>query len=66
MTTENYNKQSDKEEIDILTNNQDKKYNSTKHLKGLQFFIYEECWERSVSEYPESRIKPCTFKPFHI
>ena len=62
MTTENYNKQSHKEEIDILTNNQDKKYNSTKHLKGLQFFIYEECWERSVSEYPESHLSHFTFK----
>ena len=52
MTTENKKKQSDKEEIDILTNNQDKKYNSTKRSKGLQFFIYEDVyWEWSVSEY---------------
>ena len=27
-----------KDQIDILTNKQDKKYYSTKHLKGLQFF----------------------------
>ena len=46
-TTENNNKQSDKEDqIDILTNNHDKKYNSTEHLKGLQlqFFIYEDVY----------------------
>ena len=35
----NNNKQRDKkDQIDIVTNNQDKKYNSKKHLKGLQFF----------------------------
>ena len=63
-TTENNNKQSDKKEIDILTNNQDKKCNSTKHFQGVQFFIQEDVyWEWSVSEYPESRIKPCRFKP---
>ena len=50
----NNNKQSDKkDQIDIVTNNQDKNYNSTKHLKELL----------SVSECPESRIKPCRFKP---
>ena len=39
-TTENDNKQRDKkDQIDILTNNHDKKYHSTKHLKGLQFFM---------------------------
>ena len=32
----NNNKQRDKkDQIDIVTNNQDKKYNSKKHLKGL-------------------------------
>ena len=42
-TTENSNKQSDKkDQIDVLTNNEDKKYYSTKHLKGLQLFIYED------------------------
>ena len=48
MTTENYNKQSDKEEIDILTNNQDKKYNSTKDLKGYNF-LFTKSLEREVS-----------------
>ena len=49
-TTENNNKQSDKKEIDILTNNQDKKCNSTKHLKGLQFFLFTKtCIESEVS-----------------
>ena len=44
-TTENNNKQSDKkDQIDILTNNHDKEYNSRKHLKGLQFFIYEDVY----------------------
>ena len=44
-TSENNLKQSDKkDQIDILTNNHDKKYNSTKHLKGLQFFIYEDVY----------------------
>ena len=39
-TTENNNKQRDKkDQIDIFTNNHDKKYHSTKHLKGLQFFM---------------------------
>ena len=39
-TTGNDNKQKDKkDQIDILTNNHDKKYHSTKHLKGLQFFM---------------------------
>ena len=52
--------QSDKkDQIDILTNNHDKKYNWTKQLKRLQFSIYEDVyWEWSVSEYRESRIKP--------
>ena len=27
-----------------FTSNHDKKYNSTKHLKGLQFFIYEDVY----------------------
>ena len=51
-TTENNFKQGDKklDQIDILTNNHDKKYNSTKDLKRLPFFIYEEVyWEWSVS-----------------
>ena len=44
-TTKNNNKQRDKkDQIDILANNHDKKYNSTKHLKGLQFFIYEDVY----------------------
>ena len=39
QTTENNNKQSDKkDQIDILTNNHDRKYNSTKQLKRLQFW----------------------------
>ena len=43
-TTENDNKQRDKkDQIDILTNNHDKKYHSTKHCspfkKGLQYFM---------------------------
>ena len=47
----------------IYLANQDNNYNSTKHLEVLQFFIYEDVyWEWSVSEYPESRIKPCKFK----
>ena len=44
-TTEINTKQSDtKDQIDIMTNNQEKKYYSTKHLKGLQFFIYEDVY----------------------
>ena len=43
-TTENNNKQSDKKDhIDILTNNHDKKYNSTRHLKGPHL-IYEDVY----------------------
>ena len=38
QTTENNNWQSHKKEI--LTKNQDKKYNSKKHLKGQQFDLY--------------------------
>ena len=39
-TTEN-NRQSNKKEI--LKNNQDKKYNSMKHLKGQQFLFRKTC-----------------------
>ena len=35
-----------------ITSIYDKKYNSTKHLKGLQFFIYEDV----NPENPESQI----------
>ena len=61
-TTENNNKQSDKkDQIDILTNNHDKKYNSTRHLKGPQFIYEDVYWEWSTSEYPKSRMKPCRY-----
>ena len=44
-TTENNIKQSDKkDQIDILTKKQTKKYNSTNHLKGLQFFIHVDLY----------------------
>ena len=44
-TTKNNNKQRDKkDQIDILANSHDKKYNSTNHLKGLQFFVYEDVY----------------------
>ena len=43
IATENNNRQSDKKEI--LTNNQDKKHNSTKHLKEQQFLFSKTCIE---------------------
>ena len=53
-------RQSDKKEI--LTNNQDKKYNSMKNLKGKQFLFTKTWIESEVPpENPESRIK---YKPF--
>ena len=45
-TTENNNWHSDK--IEILTNNQDKKCNSMKHLKGQQFLFTKTCIESEV------------------
>ena len=63
MFTDDWKKQlrqSDKKEI--LTNNQDKKYNSMKNLKGKPFLFTRTCIESEVSpENPESRIK---YKPF--
>ena len=55
-TSESNNWQSDKKEIS--TNNQDKKHNSKKHLEGQQFLF-----TNMGTENPESRIKPCRFKP---
>ena len=34
---------------EILTNNQDKKYNPKKHLKGQQFLFTKTCIEIEVS-----------------
>ena len=45
-TTENNNWQSDKKEV--LTNNQGKKYNSMKHLKGQQFLFTKTCIEKCL------------------
>ena len=45
-TTEN-NRQSDKKET--LTNNEDKKYNSMKHLNGQKFLFTKTCIESDVS-----------------
>ena len=48
---------------EILTNNQDKKDNSMKHLKGQQFLFTKTCMESEVPpENPESRIKHKPFK----
>ena len=49
-TTENNNKRRDKkDQIDILTNNHDKRYNSTKHLKDYNFLFTKTCIESEVS-----------------
>ena len=65
MFTDDWKKQlrqSDKKEI--LTNNQDKKYNSMKNLKGKPFLFTKTCIESEVPpENPESRIK---YKPFKL
>ena len=48
-TTEN-NRPSDKhDKKEIFTNNQDKKYNSMKHLKGQQFLFKKTCVKSEVS-----------------
>ena len=46
---------------EILTNNQDKIYNTNKHSKVNNFYSRRRVLRvnRSVSERPESRIKPC-------
>ena len=46
---------------EILTNNQDKIYNTNKHSKVNNFYSRRRVLRvnRSVSEHPESRIKPC-------
>ena len=41
------NRQSDKKET--LTNNEDKKYNSMKHLNGQKFLFTKTCIESDVS-----------------
>ena len=47
--TENNNRQSDKDaKKEIFTNNQDKKYNSMKHLKGQQFLFTKTCIESEL------------------
>ena len=56
-TTENNNKQRDKkDQIDILTNNHDKKYHSTKHLKGLQYFMAFICQNWPANTIPVATI----------
>ena len=48
-TTEN-NRPSDKhDKKEIFTNNQDKKYNSMKQLKGQQFLFTKTCVKSEVS-----------------
>ena len=49
QTTENNNWQSDKKEILTNSQDQDKKYNSMKHLKGQQFLFTKTCIESEVS-----------------
>ena len=47
--TENNSQQSDKhDKKEILTNNQDKKYNSMKHIKGQQFLFTKTCIESEM------------------
>ena len=47
--TEDNSQQSYKhDKKEILTNNQDKKYNSMKHLKGQQFLFTKTCIESEM------------------